>query len=139
MNEAERARRTADELEIRNVIAKLAIHADDGQVDAVAALMAEDIRWENRSAPDTPPIVGRAAFLAFANQAQAMVGPGSHAYHTVPTTVVNLDGDRATAKSYLLHVRDADKTPGVAMRIYNDAFVRTADGWKLSVRYIDPV
>ena len=53
--------------------------------------------------------------------------------------IVELDGDTATARSNMIYVRDADKSPTVRfLRLYRDTFKRTADGWKLAVRYIDP-
>lgn len=132
-------RRTADELEIRNVIAKLAIHADDGNSAAFISCLAEDIHWQNRANPERPPIIGRTAFEAVTKMTGASMGPGSGSIHTVPTSVITLNGDTATVKSYLMYFPNILAKPEPSCRIYNDTYVRTPGGWKLSVRYIDPI
>jgi 3-phenylpropionate/cinnamic acid dioxygenase small subunit len=64
-------------------------------------------------------------------------GPGSHTLHDVSSVRVEVDGDRATARSYFRYYRDADRTPTLAaMGVYDDAFVRSADGWLLQRRVI---
>jgi len=138
-------RRTADELEIRNVISRLAMLADDGDLNEYASLFTEDGLWEARttsgSAAPIPPIFGRANVLAAATKRRASgtQGPGTHMYHSILTTTVQLNGDAATAKSYFVYFKNADKAPEIALfAIYNDEFRRTAEGWKLSARRINP-
>lgn len=137
-------RRTADELEIRNVIARLAMLADDGDLNEYASLFAEDGVWEPRtmaSGPVVPPIRGRANILAAATQRRAngTQGPGTHMYHSILTTAVTLKGDTASAKSYFVYFKNANTSPQIALfAIYNDAFARTPQGWKLTHRLIDP-
>lgn len=138
-------RRTADELEIRNVIYRLAMLADGGDLDEYVTLFAEDGVWAPRMlAPGVapmPPIKGRANLLAAARQRRAsgVQGPGTHMYHLILTTTVSLQGDKASARSYFAYLKEADKTPQIAMfAIYNDELVRTTAGWKVSARNIDP-
>jgi hypothetical protein len=138
MVDEDRIRRMADEVEIRNVIAKLAIHADDGNTEAFLSALAEDVHWENRANPERPPIMGRAGFRAvMKGRAGAVMGP--HSVHSVPTSAITVNGDNAAAKSYLFFYQDVRAKAEPGCKIYNDQFVRTPDGWKLSVRYIDPV
>ena len=139
MANEDRILRMADEVEIRNVIAKLAIHADDGDMEAFVSALAEDVHWENRSQPERPPIIGRTAFINLNQQARSARGMGAHSCHSVPTSVITVTGDTATAKSYLFFYPDARSTAEPACKIYNDQFVRTPGGWKLSIRYIDPI
>jgi 3-phenylpropionate/cinnamic acid dioxygenase small subunit len=138
-------RRVADELEIRNVLCRLAMLADDGDLNEYVSLFTEDAVWEMRGKPvgaaDIPPIRGRANLLAGAKQRRAsgVQGPGTHKYHTLLTTTVALKGDKADAKSYFAYYRNVDSKPEIAVfAIYNDELMRTRDGWKVAARHIDP-
>jgi len=135
-------RRVADELEIRNAIAKLSLltdHHDD--LDAYAEIFAEDVRWEVRLnlKPSTPTVVhGREAMrAASAQRRREGAGPGSHRCHVVPMTAVTLHGDEAEAESIMTFYANADTKPEVvSMGIYRDKFVRTPQGWKIKERLI---
>jgi hypothetical protein len=146
MSADDRAGRTADELEIRNVIAQLALLTDTGSVEDYVALFTEDAHWEVRdvpgsSAPSFAPVDGRANILAAAKKrrAEGLAGPGSHNYHVLSPPVVTLKGDTATAISYLIFFKNATTKPeSTLFRIYKDNFRRTPQGWKLAARYIEP-
>jgi hypothetical protein len=138
-------RRVADELDIRNIISSLALLGDTGDLKEYENLFADDIHWEmttsDGSAPLFPPVKGRKAIVAASQKRRddKISGPGTHHYHLVDTTAVKLDGDKASAKTYLIFLKNADTKPHVGLfKIYRDEFVRTPDGWKLSARYIDP-
>lgn len=138
-------RRTADELEIRNLICRLAMLADDGDPEEYASLFTDDARWEMRPKPGTPagfpPIHGRANILAGVRQRRidGVQGPGSNTRHAVLMTTVDLNGDAATARSYFSFYKNTHATAEVAVfGTYHDEFRRDAEGWKLSVRSIDP-
>jgi hypothetical protein len=59
-------------------------------------------------------------------------------YHRMSNFVIAVDGDRATVRSYVqavLMLQPDDSTNWVdALRHYDDVFVRTADGWRISER-----
>jgi hypothetical protein len=138
--------RTIDELEIRNVIARLAMATDLGDLDEYASLFTGDGHLEMRAEPGKPQVVpptkGRDAILAGGKKrrAEGMTGPGSHVAHTIQTCAVTVSGDAATAKTYVVIYKNTHTKPEpLSLRLYNDAFVRTSDGWKLASRYIDPV
>jgi hypothetical protein len=138
-------RQVADELEIRNIIARLAQLADTGDPTEYGSLFTEDAIWEVRPNPGEPPqfpaVKGRAAVVAALLQRRAdkLSGPGTHYYHNIGTTSVKVTGDTATARSNMFFLKNANTKPEISMlRIYNDQYVRTKDGWKLAVRYIDP-
>jgi hypothetical protein len=138
-------RRVADELDIRDVIYRLGMLADGGDLDEYASLFTEDGMWEMRGKPagaaDIPPIRGRANLLAGAKKRRAdgVQGPGTHKYHCLLTTTIRLNGDKADAKSYFAYVANANTKPDIAVfAIYNDELVRTKDGWKVAARHIDP-
>jgi hypothetical protein len=59
-------------------------------------------------------------------------------YHRLSNFVINVDGDRATVRSYvhaILMLQPDDDTNWVdALGHYDDVFVRTADGWRINKR-----
>jgi ketosteroid isomerase-like protein len=145
MNADVNLRKTLDEVEIRNVIASIAMLADDGDLNEYGTFFAEDAHWEMRTEPGKPPmfppVKGRAAVMEAGRQRRAdgIAGPGTHTYHAIQTTMVKVTGDTATARSYLVFYKNAHVVPEAAlMKVYRDEFRRTADGWKLAVRLIDP-
>jgi len=138
-------RRVADELEIRTLIAKLSCASDEGSPQDYGALFTEDAVWRMGQIPGAPkqfpPIAGRAAILAGLNERRAanIGGPGSHSRHAVFQSIVEVDGDTAKARSYVAFYVELDKTPKMQLfAVYQDAFVRAPDGWKLSAREIEP-
>jgi hypothetical protein len=138
--------RTIDELEIRNVIARLALATDLGDLDEYASLFTSDAHLEMRAEPGKPQVVpptkGRDAILAGGQKRRAdgMTGPGSHVAHTIQTSAVTVSGDSATARTYVVIYKNTHTKPEpLSLRVYNDEFVHTSDGWKLASRYIDPV
>jgi hypothetical protein len=59
-------------------------------------------------------------------------------YHRLSNFVINVDGDRATVRSYVhavLMLQPDDDTNWVdALGHYDDVFVRTAEGWRINKR-----
>ena len=59
-------------------------------------------------------------------------------YHRLSNFVISVKGDRATMRSYvhavLMLQRDDDTNWVDALGHYDDVFVRTADGWRISKR-----
>ena len=56
--------------------------------------------------------------------------------HRITNQVIDLDGDRATARCYVdVWVMSADNTSGVnASGFYDDEIVRTDEGWRIARR-----
>ena len=81
MGAEEVLQRVADELEIRNLLARLAQLADGGDLDDYVSLFAEDAVWEGYG----PARRGKADILAGATERRAAggQGPGTHSYHIV--------------------------------------------------------
>ena len=125
----------SDELEIRNLVARLAMLADDGDLEEYAALFADDARWEMPGAV----IEGRENLLAGATERRAVgnVGPGSETRHVIATQAVTLDGDEAISDAYWQFWVNTATEPSVALfGTYRDRLVRTDSGWKLARRDI---
>jgi hypothetical protein len=139
-------RRAADEIEIRNTVARLAMATDSGALDEYASLFTEDAQFEVRSEPGKPPMIpptkGRAAILAggMKRRADGLTGPGTGIVHAIQTSAISITGDTAKARTYVVIYKNSQATPEASViRVYNDEFVRTLEGWKVAARFIDPV
>jgi hypothetical protein len=138
--------RTIDELEIRNVIARVAMATDLGDLHEYASLFTSDAHLEMRAEPGKPQVVpptkGRDAILAGGQKRRAdgMTGPGSHVAHAIQASAVTVSGASATARTYVVIYKNTDTRPEpLSLRVYNDELVRTPEGWKIAARYIDAV
>jgi uncharacterized protein (TIGR02246 family) len=128
--------RVAAELAIRNVIARLAILADQGDLDEYMDLFTEDAEW----ALPTGTRRGRADIRAGADQrrAEGITGPGSATRHVITSVTVRVDdGDTATADSYFLFLQNTTTSPTIFnMGWYHDAFASDGGTWRLARRAI---
>ncbi len=127
----------ADELEIRNLLARLAQLADDAdELDEYISLFSEDAVWEGGAFGAKK---GHEEILAGAKERRSTgtSGPGTHSRHTLNTTDIRLHGDDATGRSVFLYYTQTQEQPTLAIvGIYEDVFRRTPDGWKLAHRKI---
>jgi hypothetical protein len=129
--------RLADELAIRDVIARIGMVRAFGTPEEYVGLFTEDAVWEHVTPDGEPYSTGRDYEIDHfrENIAAGRSGPGSHAHHIIPTTIATVNGDRATAVSQLLFVNNADAKPNIVkMWILHDELVRTPDGWRISRR-----
>jgi hypothetical protein len=139
-----------DELEIRNVIASLALLSDMGDIDEWGMLFTEDADYTTGSGAAWH---GRAEIVESGRQrrARGTHGPGSGNRHLSASVLVRSTGpDTAEAESYLAMYKDlvpdgddhlpegsgkdgeAEKSPTLlVLGYYRDRFRRTSDGWKL--------
>ena len=140
--------RLADEMEIRNIVARLAHLADTASIDeldAYVSLFTADATWVVMSAPATslPPQErhGHAEILAAAKarRADRVQGPGSNTRHVITNNVVVFTtADTAHSRSYVQVFKDtASDTPLCrSFGEYHDTFVRTPNGWRMKRREI---
>jgi 3-phenylpropionate/cinnamic acid dioxygenase small subunit len=128
--------RVAAELEIRNVIARIAILADQGELDDYIDQFTEDAVWAFPAAPRR----GRADIRAGAEarRAEGITGPGTATRHLITTVAVRLDeADRAVADSYFAFLQNTTTSPTIFnMGAYHDTFVHQGDVWRLARREI---
>jgi len=139
-------RTIADELAIRNLLARLAHLADTApieQVEEYVALFTEDATWAVPSAGVLPAQERqgqeeiRAA--ARARREDGTQGPGANRRHIISTTTVEFPSDdRASVRSCWQRFDEtlADVQVSNGIGEYHDTFVRTPEGWKLSRREI---
>lgn len=131
----------ADRAEIENLLARLAFAADEGDVEGYAMLFADDAVWEMRLPARISTAVGREDIAAKFRErvGTGFQGPASGKRHVLGTHSIDVDGDRASGKCYMIvHVvADGVPRPG-AVALYADEYVRTRDGWRLARRKITP-
>jgi 3-phenylpropionate/cinnamic acid dioxygenase small subunit len=139
--------RVAAELEIRNVLARLAQFADSGQIDEYLRLFTEDAVWDmpdnQRTGLAGSSLHGSAAIAKGANERRAAAEktPEISSMHFVATTAVEVGGedgdDEATAISYFqLVVSDATESKVRVLGTYHDTMRKVSDEWKLARRVI---
>ena len=125
----------ADELAVRNLVARLSRNADVADIDSYMSSFAVDAEWNLPGAPTRGYDEIRAGLIA--RRDTGAVGPGSHTRHMVSTVSVDVDGDTATSESYFQYIAETDTNPTLRLvGYYQDAFVRTPDGWRLQRRDI---
>ncbi len=135
----------ADELEIRNLVARLAHLADMAtDLDVYLDCFTDDAVWEFPGSASEDlghsRTEGRDEIAADrrGRRADGFQGPGTNTRHVNTTLAVRVDGsDTAEAESYWLFVGDTTGTPVVrGIGHYLDRFSRTPAGWKLASRRI---
>jgi hypothetical protein len=126
----------AAECEIRNLVARLAHLADDGNLEEYLQLFTEDGSWSH--AGETP-LVGRAAIREGAERriSESVQGPGSGTRHLNTTLYVEVEGATdARAVSYYLYLGTHGGVAPLKTGRYLDQFRRTEAGWKLASRVL---
>ena len=140
----------AAQFAVRNVLARIAQTADTGTIEEYLDNFTPDAEWVM---PDNPSLgvagsvrSGHAEIRAGVEERRGagLQGPGSYSRHMVQTIAVTVESaesaesaDRATARTYFTYFTDTLLAPKLAsVGQYDDTFVRTPDGWKLSRREI---
>ena len=128
--------RVVADIEVRNLIARVAHLADFGDLDEYVLLFTEDGSWEFPGGPRR----GRADILAGAKarRSEKLTGPDSTSRHVITTTAVRVvDDAMALADSYWLFFRATTTSPVLAgMGHYHDT-ARCEDGvWRIARREI---
>lgn len=136
--------RITAELEIRNMIARLAQLADSGELDEYLSLLTDDVVWVMPASPH----VGLAASErrghdeiaagAEARVADGLQGPGTDTMHTVTTTSIRVESDDVALarSSFVFWIAISTAPEAKSIGRYDDTFARTSEGWKLARRSI---
>jgi hypothetical protein len=144
-------RRVADELVVRNLVARLSHLADSGSDDDMTeyiSIYTADGAW----APIVPASAESSAsrarhghddILAGVQERRAagLQGPGSNSKHFITTMTVAFEtDDLAQTRCNFLVYNETNARPPVLYTVgeYRDSFVRTSEGWRLSRREIVP-
>lgn len=135
--------RIAAELEIRNLLARLAQLADEGDLDQYLSLLTEDVVW---TVPSNP-IVGLSASERNGRDEIAagvrerinagMQGPGSATMHTVTTTSIQFENPTlATARSSFIYWSGGTTATISTIGRYHDTIRNIQNTWQLACRVI---
>jgi ketosteroid isomerase-like protein len=139
-SESARIRKLEDELAIRRIIVDYATTLDGHDFAAYAALFAKDGVWQNGNTV-------RRGSAEIQQMLLGLYGPtpagyrNMESYHLVSNLAVDVNGDKATARSrHLLVLRGTDGHPTPTLAgLYEDEFVRESGTWKIARRVDNPI
>jgi 3-phenylpropionate/cinnamic acid dioxygenase small subunit len=126
----EPARQVSDPLAIQQLLSRYTYACDTRDWDLLDACFLPDARIQYESLPPFPD--GYAGLRGSTVRTLTLLRSTQHLLGNLHVTV---DGDRATAASYVqaTHVAD-DGRSWVTGGRYDDELVRTADGWRIAAR-----
>ncbi len=118
----------ADELEIRNLVARYVDAVNDRDEAAWQSTWCDDATWElmGQRLEGTEACLGflRAAFGSLEAVIQQATGG-----------VIEIDGDEATGRWTISeHAKTTDGTTMLLIGSYSDRYLRTGDGWRFAHR-----
>ncbi len=135
-----RIRQLEDQLAIQRILVEYAARIDAQDFDGYADLFAREGEWRNGATVRK----GRAEIKdllvgLFGNPPEGFVNMES--YHLVSNPQVDVQGDRATARSrHLLIMRDEGGSPVPELTgLYEDEFIREDGEWKILRRVDNPI
>jgi 3-phenylpropionate/cinnamic acid dioxygenase small subunit len=146
------AGRVADELRIRNLVARLTHLADSGtedQLEEYLSIFTEDALWvvmgglAGGTSLAAQERRGRDEILEGVRERRAagIQGPGTNTKHGITTMMVAFESDdKAIARCNWVYYVDTntDAPRLAAMGEYRNTFVRTSQGWQLACRELIP-
>ena len=136
----QRLRRAEDQLAIERVLVEYSARLDARDFDGYAALFAKDGTWQTGATVRHGPDEIKAMLVGlFGTPPPGFVNAGD--YHIVSNPRVDVDGDRATARSrHLLIMRGEGGQPTPMLAgLYEDEFVRENGEWKIARRVDNPI
>jgi 3-phenylpropionate/cinnamic acid dioxygenase small subunit len=129
-------RQIADDVAIRNTIARIAHLADHGgDLDDYLAYFTDDAVWNFPGGARS----GQADILAGAieRRANGSAGPGSNSRHLVSTIDIQVEVDTATSNAYFMYIAETDVAPQIgSIGHYRDTWARTVTGWRIKERVV---
>jgi SnoaL-like domain len=120
-----------DRLDITDALYKYSSSIDSFDIEGVRSVLADDV-WAQYGKLD--PVSGGDALAEWIS---AATGSIVWQHHLLSVYHVKVDGDSASALSYLTSYQVFDPEPNVAKTLvarYHDELRRTPEGWKLSRR-----
>jgi len=140
LSSEQRLRQVEDQLAIQRVLVEYSARIDARDFEGYADLFAREGTWQN----GTTVRKGREEIIAmlvgiFGTPPEGFVNRAD--YHLVSNPQVDVDGDRATARSrHLLLMRGADGEPVPELAgLYEDEFIREDGQWKILRRIDNPI
>ena len=120
-----------DRIDITDALYKYSSAIDSFDHEGVRSVLADDVEAQYGN---LEPVSGGDALVAWISGATSTI---TWQHHLLSVYEVKVDGDRATALSYLTSYQVFDPEPNVAKLLvarYHDELRRTPDGWKISRR-----
>ena len=124
----DRLRRLEDVDAIRAVDAAYCRSIDTGDWPGLVALFTPDGTFDGLHV-----VTGHGALLSFFS---GLAGSGMRFWHHVSNHEIEVDGDAATVRSMLWQPTVVDGVPHVAAGRYRDRLVRTAEGWRYTLKQV---
>jgi ketosteroid isomerase-like protein len=126
---------SADEDAIRALLGRAVVITDEGDIEDYGRIYADDAVWS--AGTTTQNGLEEIMAATGARRASGATGPGSSARHVVTPLTVEVESDTAEAVSYFLLLGDTGGTPQIRrFGRYQDTFVRTTAGWRISSRRV---
>jgi hypothetical protein len=135
----ERVRTLEDREEIRNLIQAYRKTLDDRDMRAFSELFAAEGTWTGRSGRATgPEEIYSMLTAALPDNPPA---PGSTLWHLNTDPAIHVDGDRATAFTFWIHVRRGDGDVPLLPTLggYEDELLRENGRWRFQLRSVLPL
>lgn len=127
-----------DHIHIRETIAKYGLLYDEGELDAFVQLFTEDAVVDIQPPPGffDVPVRGRDAIERAFRSRYAEVSLQGTRRHVITNTVVDLDGDRASATSMLIAMvaRHSGELDLLGSGVYRDVLRRVDGAWLFAER-----
>ncbi|QXF82303.1 nuclear transport factor 2 family protein [Rhodococcus pyridinivorans] len=114
---------------IRKLDAQYCRHLDDGNWDALMELFTDDGEFDGLSHPQGKEEM-RTFFAGLAD------GGLTSFWHFITNLEIDLDGVRATVRSFLWQPCVTDGTPAIAAGRYNDEVVKVDGRWLYKVKQV---
>jgi hypothetical protein len=124
-----------DKDSIREVLAKYCTFGDNGRFPELATLFVADGVWEGRMARAQ----GRSEIEALMTRTNPPAGQGPVRRHLVTNTVIQVNGEMATAQSTFMMVRESESGPMIgAVGNWSDVFAKQGKEWMFQSRKVTP-
>jgi hypothetical protein len=125
------AQRIEDQFAIRELVARYNYAIDEGRAEEWVATFVPDGTFESSA---LGAHTGAEALLAFA-KGYIEAFPGRHC---TSDFVIDVDGDDARSRCYLIAVNNAAAPIIAATAVYEDVLRRTPEGWRFVHRKVAP-
>jgi hypothetical protein len=123
--------RLVDQIEIRELVARYNYAIDEGRPEEWVSTFVPDGTFESAALGSH---TGPDALLAFATGYIAAV----EGRHCTTDFVVEVDGDDARSRCYLIAVNNSAAPIVSTTAVYEDVLRRTTDGWRFVHRKVTP-
>ncbi len=135
----ERVRALEDREEIRNLIQAYRKTLDDRDLRAFSELFAVEGTWTGRSGTATGP--DEIYSMLTTALPDNPLAPGSTLWHLNTDPAIAVDGDRASAFTFWMHVRRGDGDVPLLPTLggYQDELIREDGRWRFQLRTVLPL